>query len=138
MRSSGYALLLCTALLVWPGLIGLTAQQDAPVHFAIYGLTHDHAGGFIPRTRDRKDIELVGIIEPNAELAARYAERFQLDKHLFCASLEALLASTNVQAVATFTSTFEHRQVVELCAARGLDVMMEKPLAVTMAHARAI
>ncbi|HWI56801.1 MAG TPA: Gfo/Idh/MocA family oxidoreductase, partial [Bacillota bacterium] len=43
-----------------------------------------------------------------------------------------------VQAVAVFTSTFEHRRVVETCAARGIHVMMEKPLAVSMEHARAI
>jgi scyllo-inositol 2-dehydrogenase (NADP+) len=125
-------------LLILAPCANLTAQENPPVHFAIYGLTHDHAAGFIPRTRDRKDIQLVGIIEPNAALAARYSERFHLDTNLFCPSLEALLARTNVQAVATFTSTFEHRQVVERCAARGLDVMMEKPLAVNMEHARAI
>jgi predicted dehydrogenase len=43
-----------------------------------------------------------------------------------------------VQLVATFTSTFEHRAVVERCAKEHVDVMMEKPLAVNMKHARAI
>ena len=126
------------ALASWVFLgVGFAAEKP-PVHFAIYGLSHDHAAGFIPRTHGRQDIELVGIIEPRQDLVARYAERFHLDTNLFCASLDALLARTNVQAVATFTSTFEHRQVVELCAARGLHVMMEKPLAVNMQHARAI
>ena len=32
----------------------------------------------------------------------------------------------------------EHRSVVERCAAQHVDVMMEKPLAVNMEHARAI
>lgn len=127
-----------SGLLIWVASTSLNAQPNPPVHFAIYGLTHDHAGGFIPRTRDRKDIVLVGIIEPDAALAGRYAERFHLGTNLFYRSLEALLARTNVQAVATFTSTFEHRKVVEQCAARGLDVMMEKPLAVNLEHARAI
>jgi len=43
-----------------------------------------------------------------------------------------------VQAVATFTRTFDHRRVVETCAARGVHVMMEKPLAVNLEHARAM
>jgi predicted dehydrogenase len=124
------------ALFLWPGSAHVQAQQERALHFAIYGLTHDHAGGFIPRTRDRKDILLVGIIEPNEALAKRYAERFHLDTNIFFPTLEALLARTNCQAVATFTSTFEHRKVVELCAAKGMDVMMEKPLAVNMEHAR--
>jgi predicted dehydrogenase len=73
----------------------------------IVGLVHDHARGFIPRTRDRQDLQLVGIVEPNQELAARYASSFDLKTNLFFSSLENLLDKTNVQAVATFTSTFD-------------------------------
>src|SRR5262249_29635189 len=42
------------------------------------------------------------------------------------------------EAVATFTSTYDHPAIVEACAARHIPVMMEKPLAVSMEHARAI
>jgi predicted dehydrogenase len=73
---------------VWP-------QEAKPaVHIAIIGLVHDHAYGFIPLTRDRPDVQLVGIVEPDRELAASYAKRFNLDTHLFYTSLEALLAKT--------------------------------------------
>ena len=109
-----------------------------PVRFAIVGLTHDHAGGFLPRLRGRTDAQLAGIIETNHELCLRYAKRFNLDTNLFFNSLTDLLARTNIQAVATFTSTFEHKRVVEECAPRGIHVMMEKPLAVNMEHARAM
>jgi scyllo-inositol 2-dehydrogenase (NADP+) len=114
------------------------AQGEAPVHFAMYGLSHDHAAGFIPRARGRKDIVLAGIVEPRRDLVERYARQFHLSTNLFFSSLDELLARTNVQAVAIFTSTFEHRQVVEQCAAHGLTVMMEKPLAVNMEAGRAI
>ncbi|HWH67886.1 MAG TPA: Gfo/Idh/MocA family oxidoreductase, partial [Candidatus Sulfotelmatobacter sp.] len=83
-------------------------------------------------------IQLVGIAEPNQELAQRYARAYKLSTNLFYPSLEAMLDKARVQAVAVFTSTFEHRRVVEVCAARGIHVMMEKPLAVSMEHARAI
>jgi predicted dehydrogenase len=114
--------------------------QDArpPVRIAIVGLAHDHATGFIPHLHGRQDLQLVGIVETNQDLIARYSKRYNLDSNLFYPSLEALLARTNVQAVATFTSVFDHRQVVETCAAHGVDVMMEKPMAVNMEHARAI
>lgn len=108
------------------------------VHYAIVGLTHDHASGFLSRQRDRTDVQLVGIIESRQDLVTRYAARFHLATNLFASSLEELLQRTNVDAVATFTSTFEHRRVVEQCAAKGIHVMMEKPLAVNMEHARAI
>jgi predicted dehydrogenase len=132
--------LLVHLLLVLPlGTAAVGAEEaKPPVRFAIVGLAHDHAGGFIPRAKDRQDIQLVGIIEPRADLVSQYAKRFQLDGGLFYPSLDALLAKTNIQAVATFTSTFDHRRVVEMCAAKGINVMMEKPLAVNMEHARAI
>jgi predicted dehydrogenase len=113
-------------------------ETNSPVRFAIIGLVHDHAYGFIPLTRGRTDAELAGIVEPDQELAARYAKRFNLSSNLFFPSLEALLAKTNIQAVATFTTTFDHRRVVEMCAPRHIHVMMEKPLAVNMEHAQAI
>lgn len=114
------------------------AEEASPVRFAIYGLTHDHARGFIPLTRGRTDAQLVGIVEPNRDLAARYAKNFNLSSNLFHATLDELLKKTNAQAVAIFSSTFNHRRIVEECAARGLHVMMEKPLAVNMEHAKAI
>ncbi len=112
--------------------------EKPPVRIALAGLEHDHALGFIPRFAGRTDVQLVGIVETNQDLIARYSERFHLDRNLFYPSLEELFAKTNVQAVATFTSTFGHERVVETCAAHGVDVMMEKPLATNMKQARAI
>jgi predicted dehydrogenase len=131
---------LCLLVLVLVGVCSSFGgiEPSAPVRFAIIGLTHDHASGFIPRTRGRTDIQLAGIVESRADLVARYAARFHLETNLFYPSLEALLAKTNIQAVAAFTSTFGHREVVEMCAPRGLHVMMEKPLAVNMDHAQAM
>jgi predicted dehydrogenase len=129
--------LILFALLV---MLGTARSEEAktPVRFAIFGLVHDHADGFIPLIRGHTGAQLAGIIEPDQELAARYARRFNLDTNLFFTSLDALLAKTNIQAVATFTSTFDHRRVVELCAPHHINVMMEKPLAVNLEHARAI
>jgi predicted dehydrogenase len=113
-------------------------SAPAPVTYAIVGLNHDHARGFIPGARSRQDIRLVGIAEPNQDLARRYAGAYQLSTNLLFTSLEDMLEKVRPQAVATFSSTFEHRRVVEVCAARGVHVMMEKPLAVSMEHARAM
>ncbi len=127
-----------TLLLLVFAVCAAQAQEKPPVHFALVGLVHDHAYGFIPLAHGRNDAQLVGIVEPDAGLVARYAQRFHLPKELFYSTFEDLLAHTNVEAVATFTSTFDHRRVVEMCAPRGITVMMEKPLAVNMEHARAI
>jgi predicted dehydrogenase len=120
-------------------LISNTVRGDeAPVRFAIVGLVHDHARGFIPAAKSRQDIQLAAIVEPNQELVRSYAKQYQLSSNLFYTNLEQMLEQAHVQAVATFTSTFDHKQVVETCAAHGVHVMMEKPLAVNMDHARAI
>ena len=126
-----FALLLATC-------IGRAEEAKAPVRFAIVGLEHDHAAGFIPRAKGRKDIQLVGIIEPRADLVSRYAKSFGLESNLFYSSLDELLAKTNIQAVATFTSTFQHLHVVEMCAPKGIYVMMEKPLTANLEQARAL
>ncbi len=114
------------------------AGEAPPVRLAIYGLVHDHVGGMLPSLAGRTDVQLVGVVEPNRKLAALYAEKYHLDPKLFFTSLDALRATTQVQAVATFTSTLDHRRVVEMCAPLGIDVMMEKPFALNMDDARAM
>lgn len=126
------------ALVCCLSLIGAMAQEKAPVQFIVYGLAHDHARGFIPLARGRTDAQLVGIIETNLELVARYAKAYNLPTNMFHASLEACLKQTNAQAAAIFSSAFDHKKVVEECAAKKLHVMMEKPFAVSMDHARAM
>ena len=130
---------------IFGGLLGWLAvhahadeTNPPPVRVAIIGLVHDHARGFIPAVLAQADVQLAGIVEPDRQLAARYAARYHLNPNLFYASLKELLAKTNVQAVATFTSTFAHRRVVEECAPLGIQVMMEKPLAVSLADGLAI
>jgi predicted dehydrogenase len=112
---------------------------NPPVRIAIVGLVHGHVWGFIPLLQARPEVQLVGIVETDQELAARYAKRFNLPRHLFFTNLDELLARTNVEAVAAFTTTYDHPAVVEACAKRNVHViMMEKPLAVDMAAARRI
>lgn len=129
---------LLVTLLSMAAAHGWSQESVAPVRLAIVGLVHDHVGGFLPELLGRRDVQLVGIVEPNQELVARIAERFHLEAGLFFPSLEALRAKANVQAVAIFTSTYDHRRVVEMCAPPGIPVMMEKPMAVSVDDARAI
>jgi hypothetical protein len=130
-------LALIARLLLLISTLACGAQAaTSPVNLAIVGLTHDHAMGFLPLLQDQRDVRLVGIVETNSALIERYARRFKLAPGLFFPSLEMLLKQTPAQTVATFTSTYDHLQVVESCATHGIDVMMEKPLAVNMIHAR--
>jgi predicted dehydrogenase len=115
---------------------GLSAAPPAPLRLGIAGLSHSHVHGILGRSGT--DVRIVGIAEPNRELAARYAKRYGLDSSLLFVSLDEMLAAAKPEAVAAFGPTDEHRAVVEACAPRGIHVMVEKPLAFDVAEARAM
>ena len=119
-----------------------------PAHLkvAIIGLAHGHVDGFLQTSAltpaggvlNRPDIQLVGIVEPDQKLFDSYAERFHLNPNLYFRTTQEMAAQTHPQAALVFTATSDHRRVVEQCAALGIHVMMEKPLAYTYADALAI
>ena len=119
------------------GSLALGAEGK-PLRLGMAGLVHGHAAGFLRRYQDRADLALVGIAEPDRDVAARYAKGFRLDRSLIHGSLDEMLDRARPEAVAAFTNTFDHLAVVEACARRRIPVMMEKPLAVSVEHARAI
>src|SRR5580698_9981380 len=80
-------------------------EPKPPVRLAILGLNHDAVGDFISRSRNHKDIELVGIVESNQTLVTSYARLFNLSTNFFYPSLDSLTAKTSVQAAAVFTRT---------------------------------
>lgn len=110
------------------------STNNAPVRMAVAGITHGHAG-FILGRKPKPDMALVGIYEPNTDLANRYAKSFNINPALFYTDLEKMLAETKPEAVTAFGSIYEHMAVVEVCAPKGIHVMVEKPLATNLAHA---
>ena len=83
-------------------------------------------------------MEIVGVFDPDAGLTASYAKANGFAPEILFQNLGTMLDRVHPEAVATFTSTGDHAMVVEACAARKIAVMMEKPLAVDNAQARAI
>lgn len=126
-------LLLLLVMLVLPPRVG--AQGPAPLRLGVVGLTHSHVHGLLGR-KSRGDVLIVGIAEPNRALARRYAERYGLSMDLVFDSVNEMLEKTKPTAVAAFGSTLEHLAAVQAAAPRGIHVMVEKPLAVSLEHAR--
>ena len=118
-------------LLAWPA-----RAEPPPVRLAIVGLEHGHVRGFLDRLQGRSEVELVALSDPEPSLLDAYRERTGLPRDRFSSHLEAMLDAARPEAVAVFTNTYDHLKVVEACAARGIHVMMEKPLAVSLEHAR--
>jgi predicted dehydrogenase len=113
---------------------GAQVTEYKPVRIAVAGITHGHAG-FILGRKPKPDIELVGVYEPNTDLATRSAKDFGINPNLFYTDMEKMLNTVKPEGVVAFGSIYEHMAVVEVCAPRGIHVMVEKPLATNMAHA---
>lgn len=129
-------LLLCFALAATHSLAIAQTETPSikPLRVAVVGLTHDHVHWILGREK-KGDIELVGITEPNRELAERYSKRHGYNVDLVYSSMEEMIEKTKPEAVLAFNSIFDHLKVVEYCAPRGIHVMVEKPLAVSVEHA---
>lgn len=109
--------------------------QPKPLRLAIAGMTHDHVNQILAQP-NREGCELVGFAEPNRELALRLLKRANLPESLWFASLDELIQRAKPEAVCAFGSIYDHLAVVETCAPKGIHVMVEKPLAVSLDHAR--
>jgi predicted dehydrogenase len=113
-------------------LLAVSGQQ--PLTVGVAGLSHDHAYGLMRQYQDGKVI-LSGIAEADTALAARYKKRFQLPDSIFFPSLRSMLEKIKPDAVLAYNPIAEHIDVVEACAPKGISVMVEKPLATTVAQA---
>jgi predicted dehydrogenase len=111
------------------------SSGDTPVRMAVAGATHGHSSWILGRKK-QSDIALVGIYEPNQELAKRYIKAHKLNPDIFFTDMNKMLDVVKPEAVVAFGSVYEHQMVVEACAPRGIHVMVEKPLATTNAQAQ--
>ncbi|MCL7417568.1 MAG: Gfo/Idh/MocA family oxidoreductase [Halalkalicoccus sp.] len=93
---------------------------------------HVHTGGFASRLADAADVEFVGVTDDDAErgreAAAEHDTTFYEPMELVERVDAAIVSSTNTT----------HRYWVEVAADAGVDILCEKPLATSMADARAI
>lgn len=120
---------------VRPVKAAVSPNQEEPLKIAVVGLVHDHVNWILGRKK-MDDIEMVAIVEPNRELAEKYATRYGFSLDMVYPSLEAMYEKVKPEAVTAFNAIFDHLAVVEFCAPRGIHVMVEKPLAVSVAHAQ--
>src|SRR5258708_24288678 len=146
MRRNSFPVVFSITLILWAGAsVDLLAQtkpetkaEEAPLRVALAGLVHGHVNGFFDRFQHRADLQVVGIAEPDRQVAAQFAKRHGLAPGLFYSDLEEMLKSTHPQAVLAYTNTYDHRPAVEICARYGVPVMVEKPLAGSLEKAPAL
>jgi predicted dehydrogenase len=108
------------------------------VRVAIVGLVHGHVEGFLGALPHHGNVQLVGIVDPDPALRAKYARKYNLPDSLFFESTANMIEVRHPQAVLVYTSIADHRKVIEIAAQYGVSVMVEKPLTISLDDALAI
>jgi len=127
--------LICMLLL--SAVIGAHAQTPKKLRLGVAGLTHGHVVWILDRMDDG-DLDVMGIAEPDKALAEKYFAKYKIPMSLWFPSVAEMLDKAKPEAVTTFTSTYDHLDVIKECAKRKVHVMVEKPLAVSVDHAKQI
>ena len=124
------------AILLILGLVlsGAETRQE-PVRIGVVGLVQGHVGWILAR-ENQGDVEVVGIAESDQALAERYAERFGYEMDIVYSTVEKMLDATGPEAITVFSNTYDHLAITEAAAKRGVHVMVEKPLAISLDHAQ--
>lgn len=116
-------------------LAGVNNADAQPLRVAIVGLSHDHVHNIMHQFK-RGEAIIIGIAESDQPLIARYKKSYQLPDSLFYPSLADMLKHVQPDAVMAYNAIADHSAVVEVCAPKGIAVMVEKPLATTVQQAQ--
>ena len=115
---------------------GANAQQ--PIRVIVVGLDHDHIHGILQEYR-KGHVHIAAIVEPDKTLRDKYARLYQLPDSLFATDdLKLAVTRQKPDAVLGYNAVARHLSIVQVCAPLGIPVMVEKPLAATLAQAREI
>jgi predicted dehydrogenase len=126
-----------TFVLICALVVTCLFAQAQPLRVCVAGLNHDHAHGILRRYKDGT-VDIVGIAEPNKALWAKYGKIYHIPDSLFFTDLKKMLLLKKPNAVLGYNAVGNHVDVVEICAPMHIPVMVEKPLAATLAQAQRI
>ena len=137
---SARAFALAAMLSIAPTVTFAQNSATGPLRVAIAGLEHGHVDGFLSGIRNRDDVQVVGISDPDPALFAKYQQKFNLPASIpFFPTEAAMLQAVHPQAVLVYTSIAGHRPAIEVAAEHGVPVVMvEKPLTLSLDDALAI
>lgn len=110
--------------------MGCDAKGFGVIGAGVWGETHLITYTSTPGAR------LAAICDLNADLLSRRREQYQ--PGMVTTEYRELLASDDVAAVSVVTPDFLHREIAVAACEAGKHVLLEKPMATTVADARAI
>ncbi len=98
----------------------------------VLGLTHDHVWGNLENLATLENAELAGVADAHQPLLDRVREQYGCPAY---ASHEELVERERPDAVYVFCDNAQGAELTVWAAERGLHVMVEKPMAATLAGA---
>jgi len=103
------------------------------INIGILGFAHGHIGSIAAQWREHPEYGVKAVCgwDHDAERAASSCAGFALEQ---CATVQELLAK-DIEAVIITSETNLHAELVEQAAAAGKNIILYKPMALTMAEA---
>jgi len=99
----------------------------------VIGLVHDHVWGNLDQLAALEGGQFAAVADPHPELLDRVGQKFGCPTYL---KYEEMVERENLDAVFVFTDNAQGAEVSAWAAQRGLHVMVEKPMAATLAGAQ--
>jgi predicted dehydrogenase len=108
----------------------------AKLKLVVAGLVHDHVWGLLADFARTGEVEIAGGADPNRPLLEKLGTTHGVAR--LYRDYRDLFADVRADAVLVCASNAGGAPIVAAAAARGLDALVEKPLAATAAQARAM
>lgn len=103
-----------------------TAADKPRIKIGQIGTGHAHASGKMAVYRASKDFEVVGLAEPDAKRRA-FAARSRVYNDVPLVTVEQLLNTPGLQAVAIETEVKDLLRSAEVCVDAGMHIHLDKP-----------
>lgn len=110
-------------------------MSQSPVRIGVLGLIHDHVWDHLPQLVHSENAELVGAFDTNQALRERIQSDYGCPVY---ETPEELLSEQELDGVFIFSSNKAGAELTLLALERGLHVMIEKPMAASLAQAEAM
>ncbi|HVH30595.1 MAG TPA: Gfo/Idh/MocA family oxidoreductase, partial [bacterium] len=104
------------------------------IRLGLMSFAHVHAEAYVDTVRGIADAQLVGAADDDRARGERFAAKLGVPSY---STYQDLLAQ-HLDGVIVCSENARHRALVEMAAEAGVSVLCEKPLATTLADARAM
>jgi predicted dehydrogenase len=104
------------------------------MRIGILSFAHLHAEAYLGNLRATPGVEMIGVADENPDRGRQFAEQFGATLY---PDYAALLAD-KPDGVVVCSENARHRPLVEMAAEAGVHILSEKPLATSLADARAM